>query len=125
MSLADRLKNPEPRGETRTAEQFHGRDTQDGDNCLDHIIGSAAEVERFWSEARYIMTTSRSRMAPIFLEAILFLRYNHYLWDEKTVQEALLAVKGDQKMDRYEKKLQELNVEEQSEDDEEDKDVEE
>ena len=118
MSLADRLKNPEPRGEKRTAEQLHGQDNHDGDNCLDHVIGSAAEVERLWSEARYIMTSSRSRMAPIFFEAILFLHYNRYLWDDKTVQEALLTVKGDQKMDRLEKKLQELNAEEQSEDDE-------
>jgi hypothetical protein len=125
MSLADRLKNPEPRGEKRTAEQLHGQDNHDADNCLDHVIGSAAEVERLWSEARYIMTTSRSRMAPIFFEAVLFLRCNRYLWDEKTVQEALLAVKDDQKMDRLEKKLQELNVEEQSEDDEEDEDMEE
>jgi hypothetical protein len=61
MSLADRLKNPEPRGEKRTAEQLHGH--HDADNCLDHVIGSAAEVERLWSEARYIMTTSCSRMA--------------------------------------------------------------
>lgn len=118
MSLADRLKNSEPHGEKRTAEQLHGQDNHDGDNRLDHVIGSAAEVERLWSEARYIMTSSRSRMAPIFFEAILFLCYNRYLWDEKTVQEALLTVKGDQKMDRLEKKLQELNAEEQSEDDE-------
>jgi hypothetical protein len=60
-----------------------------------------------------------------FFEAVLFLRCNRYLWDEKAVQEALLAVKDDQKMDRLEKKLQELNVEEQSEDDEEDEDMEE
>ena len=82
------------------------------------MFGSAAEVERLWSEARYIMTTTRSKMAPIFFEAISFLRYNRYLWDEKTVQEAYLAVKDDQKMERLETKLQELNVqEEQHEDD--------
>ena len=82
------------------------------------MFGSAAEVDRLWSEARYIMTTTRSKMAPIFFEAISFLRYNRYLWDEKTVQEAYLAVKDDQKMERLEMKLQELNVqEEQHEDD--------
>ena len=82
------------------------------------MFGSAAEVDRLWSEARYIMTTTRSKMAPIFFEAISFLRYNRYLWDEKTVQEAYLAVKDDQKMERLETKLQELNVqEEQHEDD--------
>jgi hypothetical protein len=38
-----------------------------------------------------------------FFDAILFLLYNRYFWDEKTVQEALLAVKDDQKVDRLEK----------------------
>ena len=79
------------------------------------MFGSAAEVDRLWSEARYIMTTTRSKMAPIFFEAISFLRYNRYLWDEKTVQEAYLAVKDDQKTNRLEKKLRELSVEEQNE----------
>ena len=66
MSLADRLKDSEPRGEKRTAEQMHGHNNH-ADSCLDHVIGSAAEVEHLWSEARYIMTTSRSTMAPFFL----------------------------------------------------------
>jgi hypothetical protein len=66
MSLADRLKDPELRGEKRMAEQLHGHDNH-ADNCLDHVIGSAAEVEHLLSKARYIMTTSCSRMAPIIL----------------------------------------------------------
>ncbi len=41
------------------------------------------------------------------------------------MQEALLAVKDDQKMDRLEKKLKELSVEEQNEDDKEDEDMDE
>jgi hypothetical protein len=115
------LKDPEPRGEKRTVEQLHGHDNH-ADNCLDHVIGSVAEVERLWSEARYIMTTSRSRMAPIFW-AILLPHYNCYLWDEKTVQEALVAVKDDQKMDRLEKNMQELTAEEQNEDHKENEDM--
>jgi hypothetical protein len=72
MSLADHLKDPELCGEKRMAKQLHGHDNH-ADNCLDHVIGSAAEVEHLWSKARYIMTTSHSRMAPIFIEATLFL----------------------------------------------------
>jgi hypothetical protein len=71
MSLADCLKDSEPRGEKRSAEQMHGHDNH-ADSCLDHVIGSAAEVERLWSEARYIMTTSRSAMAPIFFRQFYF-----------------------------------------------------
>ncbi len=65
MSLADHLKDPAPRGEKWTAEQLHGHNNH-ADNCLDHVIDSAAEVERLRSKARYTMTTSCSRMAPIF-----------------------------------------------------------
>ncbi len=60
-----------------------------------------------------------------FFEAILFLLYHRYLWDEKTVQEALLAVKEDQKMDRLKKKMQEFSAEEQTEDHDEDEDIDE
>jgi len=42
MSLADRLKNLEQRGEKRTAEQLHGQDNHDAGPCLDHVLGSAA-----------------------------------------------------------------------------------
>jgi hypothetical protein len=44
MSLADHLKDPELRGEKRTAEQLHGHNNH-ADNCQDHVIGTAAEVE--------------------------------------------------------------------------------
>ena len=53
---------------------------------LDHVLGSAAEVERVWSWARYVLTTQRARMAPVLFEAIMFLKFNRDLWDEKTVQ---------------------------------------
>jgi hypothetical protein len=45
-------------------------------------------------------------MAHITFEAILFLRMNHALWDEKTVMEALAAVRADQKDETLKKKLQ-------------------
>ena len=32
--------------------------SQGYDECMDHVIGSAAEVERLWSIARYILTTT-------------------------------------------------------------------
>jgi hypothetical protein len=43
---------------------------------MNHVVGSAALVERLWSVARYILTYERSNMAPELLEAILFLYYN-------------------------------------------------
>jgi hypothetical protein len=81
-----------------------GINTND-DTCLDHVIGSAAEVERLWSMARYTLTTTRSIMFPIVFEAILFLRMNCVLWDERMVMEALAAVRADKKDERLQMKL--------------------
>jgi hypothetical protein len=77
------------------------------DDCFDHVIGSAAEVERLWSIARYIFTTTHSTLSPIIFEALLFPRANGTLWDVRTVQRALLAVSDDLKSDRLKKKLAE------------------
>ena len=75
------------------------------DDCFDHVIGSAAEVERLWSIARYILTTTRAKLAPILFEALLFLRANRDLWDERTVQAALNTVRKDEKDEWLSKKL--------------------
>jgi hypothetical protein len=77
------------------------------DDCFDHVIGSAAEVERLWSIARYLLTTLRSQLSPILFEALLFLRLNRTLWNERTVQMAHLAVREQSKNERLEKKLKE------------------
>ena len=57
------------------------------DDCFDHVIGSAAVVERLWSVARYILTTNRSSLSPVMFEAVLFLRSNRTLWDVRTSAE--------------------------------------
>ena len=80
LSFADCLSQLRG-GVKRKADQMNNACDND-DNCFDHIIGSAAEVERLWSIARYFLTTSRTKMAPIVFEAILFLRMNRALWDE-------------------------------------------
>jgi len=40
----------------------------------DFIIGSAAEAERLWSEARHVLTAVRNSMAPATFEAIMLLK---------------------------------------------------
>lgn len=86
LSLAERLKKKST-GIKRKADESDLNKIKT-DSCLDHVIASAAEVERLWSIARYILIDLRAKMAPILLEAILFLRYNRDLWDESTVMEA-------------------------------------
>ena len=54
------------------------------------------------------MTTNRSVLSPVLFEALLFLRSNCTLWDVRTVQRALLALREDQKSDQLKKKLAEV-----------------
>ena len=70
----------------RKADQISKLKEEKDDDGLDHVVGSAAEPERLWSMARYLLTTQRATMAPIVFESILFLRFNACLWDERTVQ---------------------------------------
>ena len=51
-------------------------------------MGSAACVERLWSEADAIFTKRRNGLSPITFEMILFLKKNHDLWDLSDVVEA-------------------------------------
>ena len=95
LSLADRLSQLRG-GEKRKADQMNNACDHD-DNCFDHVISSAAKVDRLWLIAIYILTTSRTKMAPIVFEVVLFLRMNRALWDERTVMEVLVAVRADQK----------------------------
>jgi hypothetical protein len=92
-------------GGKRKADEISEEYNSNSDDCFDHVIGSAAVVERLWSVARYILTTNRSSLSPVMFEAVLFLRSNRTLWDVRTVQRALLAVREDQKSDRLKKKL--------------------
>jgi len=79
--------------------------SQGYDDCMDHVIGSAAEVERLWSIARYILTTTRTSMTPVLFEALLFLRAHRELWDENTVKAAIHAVRKEQRDERLSKKI--------------------
>ena len=62
------------------------------------IMGSAACVERLWSEADAIVSKRRNGLSPITLEMILFLKKNKDLWDLSDVVEAdkmrIAATKG-------------------------------
>ena len=74
--------------------------------------------------ARYILTTNRSSLSPVLFEALLFLRSNRTLWDVRTVQRALLAVREDQKSDWLKKKSAEVAEANGEDEDGEDTDIE-
>jgi hypothetical protein len=56
---------------------------------LDPICGSAAEVERLWSIAKYILTVQRKSMTPQMFKALLFLKMNEHFWDLELIQRAV------------------------------------
>ena len=55
-----------------------------------HIRGTTNSVERLFSRAKIVMTGQRKRMTPRHLELLMFLRMNRHLWNEETVQQAML-----------------------------------
>jgi hypothetical protein len=81
----------------------------------------------WWARSRITMTswrTNHSVLSPVLFEALLFLRSNRTLWDVRTVQRALLAIREDQKSDRLKKKLAEVAEADGEDEDGEDTDIE-
>lgn len=76
---------------------------------VDFILGSAAEAERVWSEARYVLTTQRSAIAPAVFESIMILRFNKELWDCTTVVQAVDMIKKESREARLQKLLKETD----------------
>ena len=87
-SLAHKLEN-------RRKRKFEQSDNRGGYINADFIYGSAAEVERCWSTARHLKTSQRARMSPHLFEAIMMLRFNRRLCDNRTVMSAWDLTRGE------------------------------
>lgn len=62
------------------------------------VLSSAAVVERLWSKAESLLANKRrGSTAPIVLEAILFLKENRHLWNDRLVLSAVRKAKEDMK----------------------------
>ena len=55
-----------------------------------HIHGTTNAVERLFSRAKILMSGQRKKMTPRHLELLMSLRMNCHLWNEETVQQAML-----------------------------------
>ena len=75
-------------------------------NNLDIVLGSAAEVERVWSLANYILTNQRGSMEPIMFEALLYLKYNRRFWGPALIRKAYQNARAEKKSERLQKLLQ-------------------
>ncbi len=69
------------------------------------------------------MTTNRLSLSPVLFEALLFLRSNRTLWDVRTVQRALLAVREDQISDLLKNILAEVDEADGEDEDGKDTDI--
>lgn len=78
----------------------------------DHLLASAAIVECLWSKFDALVPQRREGMSPLLIEAILFLKENCHLWSIKDIREALRRVKANEKAQRTEEKLRQLNIQE-------------
>ena len=89
-------------------------DTSDCVN-LDFVVGSAAEIERVWSMANFILVKERNSMSPIMFEALIFLKFNFSYWDDALILKAYSKALNKQRSERLEKRLEELQEEEELE----------
>lgn len=53
------------------------------------ILGSEAEVERFWFVCGNILTPGRRSLSPVMFESIIFLKVNPSYWGPSTVLKAM------------------------------------
>ena len=71
---------------------------------LDFVLGSAAEVERLWSMAKYVLSNQRKSMSPLLLECLMYLKFNRKFWDASMVADAYRLAQTKQQSGRLVKK---------------------
>ena len=74
---------------------------------VDFICGSAAEVERLWSIAKYILSNIRSCLTPNLFQALMFLKINQEYWDCRSVQQAYTEARKQAQSERVKKMMEE------------------
>jgi hypothetical protein len=65
--------------------------------------GSAAEIERVWSQGELILRKARRGMTPLLFETLLFLKFNKRFWDLALVSKAVKMIKAERANARLEK----------------------
>lgn len=53
------------------------------------VLGSIAQVERFWSLCKYVLRPGHDALSPIMSETILYLKINSSYWSPATVSETI------------------------------------
>lgn len=101
--------SPGLKAQVEEAERKRAADTVQGSSeyvNLDFVLGSAAEVERLWSLAKYVLTNQRKSMTPLMFEAFMFLKINETFWSEALVIEAYQNARSKKKSARIDKLTQ-------------------
>ena len=94
------------KGKKRKASQLEGTDVCSKYHNIDYIGGSATEVDRLWSEAKFVLTAHRAKMSPIDFEDLMFLKFNQQYWDIFTVQREYSTVIQESQAERLGKKTE-------------------
>jgi hypothetical protein len=110
-SLLDSIRNHDARKRKRGEDDDAVDSTDFGEyHNADFILASAAEVERLWSIAKYILVDQRKGMTPQMFEALLFLKVNARFWNQSLVSDALSSAKTSRSEDRLSKLLEQQEI---------------
>jgi hypothetical protein len=71
------------------SRRVEGTTTRLSYRSLKHVSATSNVCERLFSRAKLIARDHRKHMSPYHLELLLFLRYNHDLWDAGLIEEIL------------------------------------
>jgi len=90
--------------QTSTRKRKSDQRSCKGYKNADFVLSSAAEVERAWSQARYVLTNQRAAMNAEVFEAIMCLKYNRALWDKQVIEMARAEVRDRDRNKRKEER---------------------
>ncbi|KAK1931473.1 hypothetical protein P3T76_013229 [Phytophthora citrophthora] len=65
---------------------------------LRFIAGTSASVERLFSSAKHVLSSTRKRLTPVNFEKILFIKQNRFLWNAQMVAKAMKTCEHDQEV---------------------------
>ena len=102
-NVSDSFQYRTSKREKRKASELEGTGVRSKYHNLDYIGGSSAEVERLWSEAKFVLNAHRAKISPIVFEALMFIKFNQQYWDIFTVQRAYSTVIKESQAERLSK----------------------
>ena len=91
----DDFENYANRVAKRLKRQLQAHVPRDQYINLDLIPGTSVNCERLFSVAKHILTDTRKNTSPLLFEALMFLKVNRNLWNQRSVGKAMGRTRQD------------------------------